>query len=346
MVNAQTGIGKGLDPIWVSVGEDLTGNPATYRAFKGETACDDCSEELALPFEFAFFGETYSRVFINSNGNLTFGEEWTEFTPSPFCLAGPKMVSPFYADADLSQCGSIDYFIADHYLVVTWTAVCHFHGNSNYTGLENTFQVIISDETLTEVRGQKLPVGATVLFNYRDMQWTTGQSSGSLTGFEGAAATVGLNSGDGSTCDDYGIFDHEGTDYQGYTIGHSDLANGVSHLDFITLVFNGKTGTYLDPENPALPQPEGNPFSTEISSLSAWPNPFADQMTVTLEAAEDQPARLLVVDASGKPVHQEKRPVVIGTNDFQVTLAGLPKGLYYLSVTQGSNRAGMQVVKL
>ena len=68
-----------------------------------------------------------------------------------------------------------------------------------------TFQVILTDGSIRAVGDYLLPLGANVLFNYGDMQWTTGSSSGGTDGFGGSPATVGLNLGDGQTCQDYGL---------------------------------------------------------------------------------------------------------------------------------------------
>ena len=35
---------------------------------------DDDSEKVSLEFSFSFFGEEYNHVFVNSDGNLTFGK--------------------------------------------------------------------------------------------------------------------------------------------------------------------------------------------------------------------------------------------------------------------------------
>jgi hypothetical protein len=43
---------------------------------------DDQSSSVTLPFPFPYFGQTYTRIFLNTNGNLTFGSssprDWTE----------------------------------------------------------------------------------------------------------------------------------------------------------------------------------------------------------------------------------------------------------------------------
>jgi hypothetical protein len=43
---------------------------------------DGSTSTVPLPFAFPFFGETYTSVYINNNGNLTFGQALSVFTPS------------------------------------------------------------------------------------------------------------------------------------------------------------------------------------------------------------------------------------------------------------------------
>lgn len=231
-----TGPGK----YWVPLGEDLSGEPVSYRAFQGRTACDDCSERIELPFAFDFYGESYREVYLNANGNLTFDTELYEFTPGPFCLAGPKMIAPFFADVDLGRCGQIDYYLTDHYLLVTWSEVCHFRGTDTPTGLTNTFQLLLTDGSVAAIRGIPLPAGTTILAAYGDMQWTTGNASGGTNGLNGVAATVGLNAGDGERCYAYARFDHTGYDRVPTDSLHEASA-GVDHLDYRYLTFNGQS---------------------------------------------------------------------------------------------------------
>ena len=51
---------------------------------------DDDYEELTLPFSFPFQGLSYSSVFVNSNGNLTFGSGDTDYSESVSELLGDQ----------------------------------------------------------------------------------------------------------------------------------------------------------------------------------------------------------------------------------------------------------------
>ena len=51
---------------------------------------DDASQEVPLPFSFPFQGSSYDSVFVNSNGNLTFGSGDTDFSESVGELLGDQ----------------------------------------------------------------------------------------------------------------------------------------------------------------------------------------------------------------------------------------------------------------
>jgi hypothetical protein len=74
---------------------------------------DDDSEAFDVPFGFTYFGTAQSRGFVNSDGNITFGEgdsASTDRSVSRF-LSGEPRVSPFFADLDPTT-GSGRVFLA------------------------------------------------------------------------------------------------------------------------------------------------------------------------------------------------------------------------------------------
>ncbi|MDX1908720.1 MAG: hypothetical protein SF053_16910 [Bacteroidia bacterium] len=250
-------------PLWITPGTDLSGQAVSYRFFKGKTACDDCSEQIPLGFSFQFYGQSHTQVWINSNGNLTFGDDYTTFTPRPFCLDSVQMIAPFYGDVDLSRGGEIVYYRdpEGHYLIVSWIKTGYF-GCRGACTQTNTFQVILTDGSITRIREQILPAGTSVIFSYGDMQWTTGSSSGGTGGFGGHAATIGVNLGDGVVCQDYGRFDREGVAYYGNTADQGCPPNEVSHLDFRSVCFNGRDGVLATPMG--IVTFSGQPAGTDI----------------------------------------------------------------------------------
>jgi hypothetical protein len=86
---------------------------------------DDDTRETMLPFGFTFFHQQYDRVFVNSDGNLTFTEAdtaSTERSVSRF-LAGPPRIAPLFADLDPSTDGRVFVFGDARRFSVTWCGV-------------------------------------------------------------------------------------------------------------------------------------------------------------------------------------------------------------------------------
>lgn len=63
---------------------------------------DDGSALLKLPFAFSFFDSIQNTVWVNANGNLSFGSAVGNFTPEYFPL-NVQMVAPFWADLQKSS---------------------------------------------------------------------------------------------------------------------------------------------------------------------------------------------------------------------------------------------------
>ncbi|HUS07066.1 MAG TPA: hypothetical protein VMZ52_12240 [Bryobacteraceae bacterium] len=102
---------------------------------------DDDSRDKALPFPFPFFGANYRSVFINSDGNLTFGTGDVGITDRSLgrMTAGAPRISPLFADLDPSQGGSSVRVLAEAgRFVVSWVQVPEFSDAG--TGRPQTFQ--------------------------------------------------------------------------------------------------------------------------------------------------------------------------------------------------------------
>ena len=178
---------------------------------------------IVLPFQFYLYGTLYNTVYININGNVSFGQYYGTFSSTGFPFNGYTMVAPFWADVDLRGPGLgnniVQFKVTPTAMLVNWTNVGYY---SQMTDKVNTFQLIITDGTDALV-----PNGANVSFCYKDMQWTTGSASGGTNGFGGTPATVGANEGNGVDFIQFGTFDQPGVAYD----GPFGLPDGVSFLD-------------------------------------------------------------------------------------------------------------------
>jgi hypothetical protein len=85
----------------------------------------DDAKAVDLPFAFPFYGVRYSRVFVNADGNLTFGAA----DPGPSdrsmgrFLSGPPRIAPFFADLDPSRGGVVAASLGPGRAVFSWSAV-------------------------------------------------------------------------------------------------------------------------------------------------------------------------------------------------------------------------------
>ena len=175
---------------------------------------------ITLPFAFNLYGSSYTKVWINTNGNLTFTGAYSDYSATGFPFGVP-MVAPFWGDVDTNNPvgGQIYFKLSATNLIVTWNNVGYYYLRTDKT---NTFQAIIgsSDDAL-------LGPGQNVSLRYGDMQWTTGDASGGISGFGGTPATVGVNNGNSLNYVQVGRFSLNNSDYD----GPGGANDGVNYLD-------------------------------------------------------------------------------------------------------------------
>lgn len=209
---------------------------------------DGYTNAITLPFNFCLYGSTAgdaaNPMYINNNGNISFGSSYSTFSAVAFPSNLYVMVAPFWADVDtespITDGGAVYYKLTPTYLIVQWDSV----GVFDHTGQINSFQLIITDGT-----DPILPPGNNISFCYGEMQWTTGDASGGLNGFGGTStgafpATVGLNKGDGVNYVQVSMFDTSGNTYTnpagnpgsgvGWLVGQSFYFNGCSLTPTVT----------------------------------------------------------------------------------------------------------------
>ncbi|RIK65819.1 MAG: hypothetical protein DCC65_11865 [Planctomycetota bacterium] len=247
---------------------------------------DGSSAQIDLGFGFQLYGVTHHSVYINNNGNISFGAAFPQFTSTGFPVQNFPMVAPFWADVDTrGELGRVVYKLTEHALIVTWESVGYFNQKGDK---RNTFQVAISDGD-----DPVIGMGNNVAFSYANMQWTTGDASGGAGGFGGVPATVGANAGDNQNFFQIGRFSQPGDAYDG-PLGAAD---GIDFLDDQVIRFSTAGGTTnVAPIATGLP-PDGvlrvNPRNGEsVDLLIQFLSPEAGQTTT-----------LTVQDVGGAGVH-------------------------------------------
>lgn len=159
---------------------------------------DESTPAVNLGFDANFSGTTYSSVYINNNGNVTFAGALREFTPAPLVDAGVPIIAPFWADVDTFGEGSgvVTYgqttFGGRPALCVNWdgVGVGYFAG---HTDKLNKFQLLL-------VGRADVGAGAfDIIFNYDQILWETGDASGGTDGLGGFSARAGYSNGNPNT---------------------------------------------------------------------------------------------------------------------------------------------------
>ena len=112
-------------------GYAVTGTGAAFRGQLGRRlnlSDDDSSTSQTIAFPFQFYGRAFTSLFVNSDGNLTFGEGDSASTTRGLdrLASGAPRIAPFFADLDPSASGRIFLDSAPDAMTITWCAVPGF----------------------------------------------------------------------------------------------------------------------------------------------------------------------------------------------------------------------------
>lgn len=102
---------------------------------------DVWSAQIALPFTFCYYGQSYTTCKIGSNGSIKFGTYAPTTQPWSFTASCPSTslttagdIFGVYHDIDPSVCGDIKYYILGsapcRIFVVSYDQICHFSCNA------------------------------------------------------------------------------------------------------------------------------------------------------------------------------------------------------------------------
>jgi hypothetical protein len=191
----------------VPAGAALSNPGAMVTGFDGNTlsANDDGSTGIVnLPFSIDFFGNTYSSLYVNNNGNVTFNSPLSTYTPSGLTSFGSPIIAPFWGDVDTAVSGSnlVTYG--------TGTVDGHTAFGVNWPGVDcyattggglNYFQMLIVD------RSDIAAGDFDIEYNYGGISWDSGQaSSGDGSCLGGTSAAVGYSNGTSTALELAGSF--------------------------------------------------------------------------------------------------------------------------------------------
>ncbi|MEZ0492528.1 nidogen-like domain-containing protein [Kineococcus sp. TBRC 1896] len=155
---------------------------------------DGSGPRVDLPFEVNFYGQTHDHVFVNNNGNVTFDQALSTFTPFGLKDTSRAIIAPFFADVDTRPTGSdvVRYgygttvYEGHEAFCVDWRNVGYYNGKTDKL---NSFQLLLVARP-DQGRG-----AFDIVFNYDGVQWETGDASGGRNGLGGTPARIGFASG-------------------------------------------------------------------------------------------------------------------------------------------------------
>ena len=129
-------VSQGLTIVPITFGGSEPGRPGTLFSF------------VPYGMTFPFYSNTYTSMFVNSDGHCTFGVNNSDFTPTPTEFrTGPPRIAPFWTDLDPGVYGASVTVTVDQSgltpfptVTVDWNEMAEW---SN-TGARHTFQLVLN----------------------------------------------------------------------------------------------------------------------------------------------------------------------------------------------------------
>jgi hypothetical protein len=167
--------------------------PANYNANVIPRGDDTYSSVVALPLNMNWNGTTYTNIYINMNGNCTFGNFFTAYDPTTsMATTNRDMLAPFWADVDTTNLGSAQMTYSNitagnvpqvdghNAFIVNWINVPRY--NAQTTPLDS-FQMILIDRSDTGAGNFDIE------YNYNTINWDRGTTSSNSYARAGWART-------------------------------------------------------------------------------------------------------------------------------------------------------------
>jgi hypothetical protein len=283
-----------------------------------------------MGFDINFYGTDYNAAFVNNNGNITFDNALSTYTPFGLIGTSSVIIAAFFADVDTRGDGSADVNFGQGMLdghkvfVVNWPGVGCF--NSIGTVLNN-FQLIVIDrpDRGTGALGDDFDIE----FNYNTIQWDAGQASGSdaqcLNAPDANSAAVGFSNGSTSA------FELPGSQISGGLLDSNAATGLINHS------MNSSTlGRYLftvHAGQPATPELVCGIPITQTTATSAGVRPRA--VPAGTQLAQLVTADGAAADAAGSAVAVSGSTAVVGAPGHQVGGKG-GQGAVYVFTRKGT----------
>jgi hypothetical protein len=324
---------------WIEIDTHYGGSGTQIQLTDYGNEQDD-SKLVTLPFTFQYYGATYDRMAVCSNGWLAMGDQtyFEDFRnwviPSP--QGPPAMIAPFWDDLTVtsgSSAGKAYYWYdsVNHLFVVEWSRVHTLTGST----LED-FEVILYDPEY-----HVTPTGdGDILFQYNTV--VNVPSAGS----DNSYATVGI--------EDYSQMD--GIQYSwmnSYPPEAASLANGRA-IRFTTDI--GEVNLDLlsaNNQQPVEPSLLGASGSSEVEIpddyflAQNYPNPFNPKTTIEFGLPEPSQVKLTIYNILGQPVAVPVNGYLeAGYHQVNFATSDLSSGVYFFSISTPKFTAMRKMVLL
>lgn len=307
----------------VGAGEELSGvNLIANEMVNRLDLLEDDDEMLFVfpeGFSFPFFGEVYSQVVVNSDGNLTFregdgkvGDARTELR----FLSGPPRIAPMFADMDPSAGGEIRAVEGEGAIQFIWDRVPEFDDVS--VRPPNTFSVTLfsNGDVLFDYQETSLTPDFSEIY-LQGLQAIVGVSPGSLQSGNGQDLSAGSRTFEFDGVPIYQVFPGETLD-----------------LDGVKLLFQSDSTAFY------IPFYSGGNLSGQLGDLQQFTGfavtNFGDQETDLLLEARDSAGTLLgfTSNPGSESIQAEGQIAKLGNEVFDIGFSEAQAGWIRLKSTQ------------
>ncbi len=213
------------------------------------TLGDDDSQSIALPFPFRFFGVSYDRVFLNSDGNLTFGAADPDSSDRSLgrLTAGPPRVAALFRDLDPAKASQgVRVLSQGDRFVVSWVSVPEYSDLGS--GSKQTFQARLYPDGRIEFAYYDINTASAVVGiapgNLKGTPSVVSFSSGSAVEYSAAVAEVFRDTTEVDVVTTAQKFYETHDDAYDYLVIFNNLgiAAGDSAVAYESTVRNSRTG--------------------------------------------------------------------------------------------------------
>lgn len=157
---------------------------------------DNSSAAVPMGFTINWDGVSYSSLYVNNNGNVTFDSVQAAYTPGALNTLGKPVIAPFFADVDTRTKGSpVSYGTGTYQghaaFGANWVNVSCYNGTP---AANNSYQMILVDRSDTGTGNFD------IVLNYDKLAWESGMASnGNIACLNGIPARAGFYGGSAGT---------------------------------------------------------------------------------------------------------------------------------------------------